>query len=121
MEGIIHFIEEILEYVVTFGAIALELIGIYVMLDAGFRGFKRWLKREEDGPRLEEGILEALEFMMCGEVLKTVTANNMNDYIALGAIIVLRFALAFEVQWEMKNKVWHRERSMKEKGSAEEK
>ncbi len=116
MEGLIHIIEEVLEYVVEFGAIALELIGIYVMLDAGFRGFVRWLKREEDGPRLEEGILEALEFMMCGEVLKTVTANNMNDYIALGAIIILRFALAFEVQWEMKNKAWHeeRERSKKE-------
>ena len=113
METIIHFIETVLEYVVSFGAIALELIGIYVMLDAGFRGFMRWLRREEDGPRLEEGILEALEFMMCGEVLKTVTANDMNDYIALGAIIILRFALAFEVQWELKNKAWHREQERK--------
>ena len=121
MEGIIHFIEAVLEYVVEFGAIILELIGIYVMLDAGFRVFMRWLKHEEDGPRLEEGILEALEFMMCGEVLKTVTANNMNDYIALGAIIVLRFALAFEVHWEMKNKVWHQERSIKVKEASGEK
>ena len=50
---------------------------------------------------------------MCGEVLKTVTANDMNDYIALGAIIILRFALAFEVQWELKNKAWHREQERK--------
>jgi len=107
MESIIHVVEIILEHIVEIGAIALELIGIYVMLDAAIRGFGRWLRREEDGPQLEEGILEALEFMMCGEVLKTVTANDMNEYIALGAIIVLRFALAFEVRWELKNKAAH--------------
>ena len=45
----------------------------------------------------------------------------MNDYIALGAIIVLRFALAFEVHWEMKNKVWHLERSIKVKEASGEK
>lgn len=123
MEGIVHVIEIILEYVVKFGAIALELIGIYVMLDAASRGFGRWLRKEEDGPRLEEGILEALEFMMCGEVLKTVTAKDMNDYIALGAIIILRFALAFEVQWELKNKAWHEkhELELEEKASSEKK
>ena len=102
-----ELIEHILETIVEIGAIILELTGIFVMLDASARGIIRWIRREEDGPRLEEGILEALEFMMCGEVLKTVTANDMNDYIALGAIIVLRFALAFEVQWELKNKAWH--------------
>ena len=106
---IIHLI---LEYVVDFGAVALELIGIYVMLDAAVRGFLRWIRREEDGPQLEEGILESLEFMMCGEVLKTVTASNMNDYIALGAIILLRFALAFEVQWELRNKAWHEKHAL---------
>ena len=120
MESIFTVIEIILEYVVKFGAVALELIGIYVMLDAACRGFGRWLRREEDGPRLEEGILEALEFMMCGEVLKTVTAKDMNDYIALGAIIILRFALAFEVQWELKNKAWHEkhELELEEKSSS---
>ena len=107
MSELIHIIETVLHYVVEFGAIALEFFGIFVMLQAGFQGFMRWIRKEEDGPRLEEGILEALEFMMCGEVLKTVTADDMNDYIALGAIIILRFALAFEVQWEMKNKAWH--------------
>lgn len=107
MEAIIHSLEGILVNVVEIGAIILEMIGIIVMLDAAVQGFLRWLRREEDGPRLEEGILSALEFMMCGEVLKTVTANDMNDYIALGAIIIIRFALAFEVQWELKNKAWH--------------
>lgn len=100
-------IEEILHYIVEFGSILLELAGIFVMINAAYLGFLRWLKHEADGPQLEEGILQALEFMMCGEVLKTVTASNMNDYIALGAIILLRFALAFEVQWELKNKAWH--------------
>ena len=107
MESIVELLEVLLEYIVKIGSITLEAVGIFVMLNAAFHGFMRWLRHEEDGPKLEEGILSALEFMMCGEVLKTTTAKDMNDYIALGAIIILRFALAFEVQWEMKNKAWH--------------
>lgn len=110
MDIIIGSLEVILEHIVEIGAIALELIGIIVMISAAVQGLLRWIHHEEDGPQLEEGILTALEFMMCGEVLKTVTAHNMDDYIALGAIIIIRFALAFEVQWELKNKAWHEER-----------
>ena len=109
MDVLIGTLEVILEHIVEIGAIALELVGIIVMITAAAQGFMRWLRHEEDGPQLEEGILTALEFMMCGEVLKTVTAHNIDDYIALGAIIILRFALAFEVQWELKNKAWHEE------------
>ncbi len=107
MKEFIEIMESLLHNIVALGSIVLELVGILVMLDAAFHGVIRWIKREEDGPKLEEGILSALEFMMCGEVLKTVTANGNEDYIALGAIILLRFALAFEVQWELKNKAWH--------------
>ncbi len=110
METFIGWMEIILEHIVEIGSIALELIGIIVMITAAIQGLGRWIRKEEDGPQLEEGILTALEFMMCGEVLKTVTAHNTDDYIALGAIIILRFALAFEVQWELKNKAWHEER-----------
>lgn len=110
METFIGWMEIILEHIVEIGSIALELIGIIVMITAAIQGLGRWIRKEEDGPQLEEGILTALEFMMCGEVLKTVTAHNTDDYIALAAIIVLRFALAFEVQWELKNKAWHEER-----------
>lgn len=101
---IAELLETVLHRVVEISSIVLELIGIYVMIDAAIRGFIRWLRHEEDGPQLEEGISSALEFLMCGEVLKTATARNMDDYIALGAIIILRFALAFEVQWELHNK-----------------
>ena len=109
MNFFIGSLESILEYIVKIGSIGLELVGIIVMIHASIQGLLRWIRHEEDGPQLEEGILTALEFMMCGEVLKTVTAHNMDDYIALGAIIILRFALAFEVQWELKNKAWHEE------------
>jgi len=97
-------LETILHHVVEVSAVCLELIGVFVMIYAAIKAFIRWLKHEEDGSQLEEGISEALEFLMCGEVLKTATASNMNDYIALGAIILLRAALAVEVQWESRNK-----------------
>lgn len=108
---VIKVLEEVLHRVVEFSAVSLELIGVFVMIVAAVKGFIRWLRHEEDGSQLEEGISEALEFLMCGEVLKTATAANMDDYIALGAIIILRAALAFEVQWETR---------IKEKRKAEE-
>ena len=113
-------LEHALHVIVNISSLILELIGIFVMIDAAVRGFVRWLKKEEDGPQLEEGISAALEFLMCGEVLKTATAKNMDDYIALGAIILLRFALAFEVQWELKNKE-KRAVEVKEESAAEKK
>lgn len=119
MDIIIGSLEVILEHIVEIGAIGLELVGIVVMITAALQGLMRWIRHEADGPQLEEGILTALEFMMCGEVLKTVTAHNFNDYIALGAIIILRFALAFEVQWELKNKAWHEEREARRHASEE--
>lgn len=99
-----EILEQAVHVIVEISSLILELVGIYVMIDAAVRGFIRWIKREEDGPQLEEGISAALEFLMCGEVLKTTIAANMDDYIALGAIIILRAALAFEVHWELKKK-----------------
>lgn len=118
-------LENALETIVEVSSVILELIGIVVMIEAAIRGFLRWIRKEEDGPQLEQGISTALEFLMCGEVLKTATASNMDDYIALGAIILLRFALAFEVHWEMNNKEKEKEKEKaalaKEESAAEEK
>ena len=104
MNSIVEVMKLILSYVVVIGSLILEMAGILILLVSAWQGFMRWTRHEEDGPQLEEGISMALEFLMCGEVLKTATASGVNDYIALGAIIILRFALALEVHWEMKKK-----------------
>ncbi len=105
MEGFILTLEIITKHVVEIGAIIFEFIGIFFMFISVFRSLIRYFRNQEDGPQLEEGISTALEFLMCGEVLKTITASNMDDYIALAAIIILRFVLAYEVHWERSNKL----------------
>ena len=44
----------------------------------------------------------ALEFKMGGELLRTVIVREWNELLILGAIILLRAALTFLIQWEIK-------------------
>lgn len=99
-----EWMEYFLTKVVEIGSVLCELIGVGMMLYITFKAFLHWLRHKENPFELGEGISHSLEFLMCGEVLKTATAKGVTDYIALGAIIALRFALAAEVQWENKIK-----------------
>ena len=49
---------------------------------------------------LGKGISHALEFLMCGEVLKTVTASGYEDYIRLAVSVAVRAALSVLIHWE---------------------
>jgi uncharacterized membrane protein len=54
---------------------------------------------------LAQGISLALGFKLGGEVLRTVTVRDWNEFIILGAIIVLRAAITLlvhmEIKWEI--------------------
>ena len=52
--------------------------------------------------KLAEGIALSLEFKMGGELLRTVIVREWNELLILGAIILLRAALTFLIQWEIK-------------------
>ena len=52
---------------------------------------------------LAEGIALALEFKMGGELLRTVVVREWNELLILGSVILLRAALTFLIQWEIKN------------------
>ena len=52
--------------------------------------------------KLAEGIALALEFKMGGELLRTVVVRQWEELGILGAIILLRAALTFLIQWEIK-------------------
>ena len=104
MANLTLFPEEFLEHLVEFGATALELVGVIYLIIVAAKALIHEIMHNEDPLELAEGISDSLEFLMCGEVLKTATASGYSDYIALGAIILLRAMLAFEVRWDVKNK-----------------
>lgn len=100
----IETMEVLLEHIVEFCSICCELIGVGMMVMFTARAFLHFCRHKEHPLELGAGISHSLEYLMCGEVLKTATAHGAEDYIALGAIIALRFALAAEVHWEEKIK-----------------
>lgn len=105
MEQLIGILEVVLHYIVQICTIGLELIGIIVLVSSALSCFIRWLRKERESIRLDlaQGIALALEFKMGGEVLRTVVVREWSELGILGAIIVLRAALAFLIHWEIHN------------------
>ena len=50
-----------------------------------------------------KGIALSLEFKMGGELLRTVVVREWKELVILGAIILMRAAMTFLIQWEIKN------------------
>ena len=96
MPEFIERLEMIFKYVVEICTTCLELAGIIVLVSTAFICFVKWLRRDRENIRLDlaQGIALALEFKMGGEVLRTVIVREMGELLVLGAIILLRAAMA---------------------------
>lgn len=96
LEGIVKIA---LQYII----LAIELVGVAVLLYAIVRAVIGLFRKQ---PRvrlhLAEGIALALEFKVGGELLRTVIVRNWDELLILGSIILLRAALTFLIQWEIK-------------------
>ena len=85
------------------GSLILEGIGVIILLVSALRSILCMLKREDSAEiRLSRGISMALEFLLAGEVLHTVTAESLNDLLVLGTILILRAIMTLEIHLEMK-------------------
>ena len=51
---------------------------------------------------LVEGIALAMSFKIGGELLRTVVVRNWDEILLLAAVILLRAALTFYIQWEIR-------------------
>lgn len=102
-----HMINEFLEAVVHNGAhiggALLEIMGIAIIIVAGFRCIIGYIRKDEHMTLdLIESIATALEFLMGGEVLHTVLAKEVKDLIVLAVIVVIRITFTFLLNWEKK-------------------
>ena len=96
-------IENIFMQIIQYGILLIEFIGVCVLFWAVIRAVIT-LFRHGDKLRLElaEGIALALEFKMGGELLRTVIVREWSELLILGSIILLRAALTYLIQWEIK-------------------
>lgn len=97
-------LESIFEIFINYSILAIEFIGVCVLLWAVAKGVFSFL-RHRKGLRLElaEGIALALEFKMGSELLRTVIVREVGELLILGAVILLRAALSFLIHWEIGN------------------
>lgn len=88
------------EYII----LAVELLGVAVLVAAILRAVYE-LIRHKGAVRLDlaKGIGLALEIKMVGELLRTVIVREIYELVTLGAVILLRAAIAILVYWEIKN------------------
>lgn len=108
MEEVMHFLHTLVTDVVNFSSLMLELFGAAIMVYTGVKGFILWVtNREESSINLGEGIAMTLEFLMAGEVLHTIVAQNVSDLIILGALVILRGIMTYEIHWELKHEKEH--------------
>ena len=96
-------ISGVFDLVVNYLILIVEFIGIVILIYAIVSAVIGLFKRQEHTRlKLAEGIALSLEFKMGGELLRTVIVREWNELLILGAIILLRAALTFLIQWEIK-------------------
>ena len=101
--GLYAIIEKYFETFIKYVVLLIELIGTVVLIYAIIAAIVGLFRRQEHVRlKLAEGIALALEFKIGGELLRTVVVRNWQELGQLGAIILLRAALTFLIQWEIK-------------------
>ncbi|MCM1534116.1 MAG: DUF1622 domain-containing protein [Corallococcus sp.] len=102
-DAVYEQIRYIFDLVVNYLVLIIELIGIVVLVHAVISAVIGLFKRQKHTRlKLAEGIALSLEFKMGGELLRTVVVREWEELLILGAIILLRAALTFLIQWEIK-------------------
>ena len=103
MQKVYEVISEYFDLIVQYLILLVEFVGIVILVYAIVSAIIGLFKRQQHVRlKLAEGIALALEFKMGGELLRTVIVREWNELLILGAIILLRAALTFLIQWEIK-------------------
>ncbi|MBR6525679.1 MAG: DUF1622 domain-containing protein [Clostridia bacterium] len=97
-------IEHIFTAIVQYSVLALEFIGVLIILFTAGKGVVNYIRNRSD-VRLEiaQGIALALEFKLGSEVLRTTIVRDSQELLIVGAIVLLRAAITFLIHWEIKN------------------
>jgi uncharacterized membrane protein len=107
---------EIFDIGVFYIILLIELIGIGVLVYTVFKTLIGLFRRHER-VRLDlaEGIALSLEFKLGGELLRTVIVRDWEELLILGAIVLLRAAMTFLIQWEIRIEKKHEEEQRQQK------
>lgn len=103
MDAVYDNIESVFFLITRYAVLAIEIIGVIVMLFSVVRALVGIFKKEKTVRlKLAQGIALSLEFEMGGEILHVVMARKWEELLVLGAVILLRGAMAVLIHWEIK-------------------
>ena len=96
-------LELLLRHVVDASIICFEFVGVFVIILAGLRGIRDYIKKNPQiRLNLATGMALGLEFKLGSEILRTVIVRELSEIATVAAIIVLRAALTCLIHWEIK-------------------
>ncbi len=97
-----HFAEELLRTIISWGVLFFEYIGVVILILSGIHAvigiFKRSPHIRLD---LARGMATALSFKLGGEILRTVVVQTFHEIAIVACIVALRAALTFLIHWEI--------------------
>ncbi|MBO4837592.1 MAG: DUF1622 domain-containing protein [Clostridia bacterium] len=98
-----EILENAFHTIVMYSCLLLEGIGIAIILYMAIRSLVLLIRgRKGVGMGLAKGIALALEFLLGGEVLHTIIAEDLQQLLVVGIIVVLRVTLTVLIHWEIK-------------------
>ncbi|MEG1524494.1 MAG: DUF1622 domain-containing protein [Clostridia bacterium] len=97
-------LQNLFTILVQYAILLMEVIGVCILIVTAVKSAVGLFRHDSSVKlRLAEGIGLALEFKLGSEVLRTVIVRSWSELAILGAIVVLRAAITFLIQWEIKN------------------
>ena len=103
MEKILVLLEDNFTIFVEYLILFVEFVGVLVVVGAIIKGIIDAIKKDEHMRlNLVEGIALAMSFKIGGELLRTVVVRDWDEILLLAAVILLRAALTFYIQWEIR-------------------
>lgn len=100
LETLHHVLYEVVDY----GIIAFEVIGVAMLFWAGIKGLIGVAKKNHHiGLEIGEAMALALQFLLGGEILRTIVIHDMSGVYLVGGIVVLRVALTLLIAYENKH------------------
>ena len=98
-----EFLQHCLHLLIEYAILGFEFVGVSVMIVAGVKNLFNYVRRDIRVPLvLAKGIAMGLEFMLIGEILRTVVAHDISEIIPVACIVVIRVALTVLIHWEIK-------------------
>ena len=103
MEKFLVLLEDNITIFVEYLILLVEFVGVLVVVGAIIKGIIDAIKKDEHMRlNLVEGIALAMSFKIGGELLRTVVVRDWDEILLLAAVILLRAALTFYIQWEIR-------------------